>query len=178
MEIFSLYMFPLIAGLVIIKVFRIPLGKFVYIYGLLAAITVVTRMLYYSDFNLLMGLIFPVGGLLVVVILTGALEHKISSANYSSLLVVIGLFPWFMSTAVSIWFLVLAPIFLMFHSLLRQKAAFKSLGVSSMPLKLVKKKLSTDNYNLFVSRASVIYAMPFLVAVILVLSVYALSQAA
>lgn len=166
LELFAVHVFPLVIGLLLVKLAKVPLGKFVVIYALLAAISILIKQYMYGNEFLAVSLISSIGALIVLVILSGFMGTKLSSANYETILLSLGLFSWTLSLSYSICFVVLFGFFIMIHSLVRQKRAFKNLREPYMSLKEAKRKLSPEKYKIFQKEAGVIYAVPMIIAAV------------
>lgn len=167
MEIFSIHLFPMIIGLIIVKLAKIPLMKFIPIYILLSVASILLKQFYYSGEFLWTSVFIAIIGLVVLVAITGFVGNRMSSTNYESILMSLGLFPWLLDTRISIAFIVIFAFVIMIHSLIKQKRAFKEINAQYMSLKEAKQKLSAEKYKTFRSMAGVIYAVPLIIASII-----------
>jgi len=167
LELFALHLFPLIIGLIIVKLVKISLAKFIPIYFSLATVSILLKQFYYSSEYLWVSVITVVAGFVVLVIMSGFVGNKLSSVNYESILLSLGLFPWLLDWRMSVAFIVIFGFVIMVHSLIKQKKAFKKIEAQYMSLKEAKIKLSKEKYETFRKSAGVIYAVPMIIAALI-----------
>lgn len=172
-DFFGLHMIYLIIGLIIIRLIKIPLLHFIPFYVALATINIIVKQLYYPNEFLFQSVIVSAIALAILILVTGFAGSKVSAANYQSLVTALGFFPWLHSWELSITYILLAFFFLIGHSFIRQMLAFKKLDYRYMPLKDAERKMTAEEFTIFKSKASVIYAIPFLLAAIVSAALFA-----
>lgn len=80
----------------------------------------------------------------------------------------VGLVPWYLSVQLSVTILITTIVSIALYSFVKQTRAFKAVGHERyVSINLAKKKMKPEEFEIFMKKANVIYAMPMLVAILL-----------
>lgn len=161
---FIIALAPLVIGLVTARLLPVDLLKFVTVYIILGGVSILLTSFLLPSVNILFPIIGVVAGLVVFLILTALLGNKISATNYASILMAMGLYPWYAGVVPAIAFVLGSFLFLGLHSAIRAKLAFNGTGMRFQNFERARKKMSEDEFKTFSKKASVIFAIPFILA--------------
>lgn len=165
-ELFSAHMSVMILGLLLVKITKLNPQRFVMLYTILGALQIVILKLSFPDFNMVPVILALCFGLLLMIIIAGIKGTSFGSANYESILVGYGLFPYYLGFYTSLIYIILSLLFIAIHSQVSISRAFKKIDKSKIPIKKAREKFSNDEYNELKKYGSIIFAMPMLFAAI------------
>lgn len=167
-EILLLHFGALILSLLLVRIAKLSLGKFSFLYLVMAGVNIVIHELMYPQEFLTGIIISTFAGFLAIIALAGIVGTKVSPMNYSTLLSFIGLSPWYISLELSIT-LILAVLFVSaIYGYVQQYWAFKSLGYRWMPtIAQAESKMKKDDFIVFQKRSNIVFAYPFIIAIVI-----------
>lgn len=163
----ALSLAPLIIAALITVVHPLPLKQFQGVYLGLAGVWIVIHALLIPGVWIGWLALIVLGGEIAHILMVGFAGRKLGPANHSSILLAVGLFPWYIGIAQSIAYALLAVILGAVYSNVQFKHQAKKFDINSNRPDVMKKKLSEEDWLKFKSKASVILAAPFAVAAIL-----------
>lgn len=163
LQVVGLQMPFLVVGLLLVRLVVIPLKQFMGVYLLLVGGNVALTYFLQPEISILWPALAGVASVLLLVALTGALGTKFQAANYETVLVTFGLFPWYLGPGVWFTFITLAGITLAIWTSVAVSRGFKKINHKRIPLKYAKKDLSPEDFTTFARTASVIFAFPVLI---------------
>lgn len=165
-ELVFLHFGALILSLLLVKITKLSLGKFTLLYFVMSALNIVAHELLYPGEFLLGTISSAAAGLIAVVIMSGFSGTRISPANYSTILVFLGLSPWYLNLELVITLVVSTLLISSIYGFVQQFWAFKSLGYNWMPsLKQAENKMKSDDFEKFKIRSNVVFVYPFLISI-------------
>ena len=157
----------LLFALFFIKLVRIDLIKFTALFAILVASKSILSYIAYPDISVLPIVITGLAGLIIILLITGVIGDKFSSDNYESILVGVGLFPWYQDTGLSVLYFFLSLIIITIATEVRIGNAFRSIGSHKMKLRDAKKSLSEKEYDEVKKKGSIIFATPIALSAII-----------
>ena len=167
-EFVFLHFGTLILALLLVKIAKLSLGKFTFLYLVLASINIVVHELLYPQEYIVGTIVSSLAGLLVVILLSGFVGTRISPMNYSTILSFIGLSPWYLNMETSGTLIITTLFVSSIYGYVQQYWAFKSLGYSWMPsLEQAKIKMTSTDYEKFEKKSHIVFVYPFLIAILL-----------
>lgn len=163
---------PLVLAALIIVVRPLPLKQFQGIYLLLGAAWVAIHALLIPEVWIVWIVAILVAGELFHIIMVGWMGNNLGAANHASILVAVGLFPWYIGIVQSIIYVFFCLIIGAIFSQVRFKHYARKYGINSSRPDVVKKELSNEDWVEFQKKASLILAGPFAIAAVLLIWVY------
>lgn len=158
----------LILGLLFIRLVRVDLLKTFGIFALLVGVKVTLSLLAFPDVSIVPILIVAVSAFLAVLLLTGVAGDSFSSDNYGSLLIGLGLFPWYISSGAAIGYVMLSLVLVTILTEFRVAKAFKAIGERKVALRYAKRRLSAEKYSELGENGSAIFAVPIAISAFVV----------
>lgn len=167
-ELFFLHSSIFILTMLLVKIAKLSLGKFTGLYAVMVAVNVVVHEIVYPGEYLVSTIVIGAVGLVFTVILSGLIGTGMNSSNYSSIMAFVGLTPWYLGWKASVLIFVTVILVLAIYLFARQTWAFKSVGHKRyISMEMAKKKMSTEEFELFTQRANSIFAIPMIVGILL-----------
>lgn len=156
----------LILSLLLVKIAKLSLGKFTGLYFVMVALNVLIHELIYPGDYLIFTIIIGLIGFIITLILSGFIGDSMNSSNYSSIMVFVGLSPWYLGVAASVTFSVVTIIVLAVYAFTKQSLAFKKVGHTRyISMDLAKQKMSEQEFEIFLKKSNIIFALPMLLSV-------------
>lgn len=166
-ELFLLHSSIVVLALLLVKITKLPLGKFSALYAVMVAINVVIHQIIHPGEFLISTIVIGVIGFVFTVVLSGLIGSGMNSLNYSSIMVFVGLSPWYLGWKASLLMFVTILV-LAIYLFARQTWAFKSVGHKRyVSMEQAKKKMKAEEFELFLTRANSIFAIPMIVGILL-----------
>lgn len=167
-ELFLLHGSIVVLTLLLVKIAKLSLAKFTGLYVVMVAVNAIIHELVKPSEYLVPIIVAGIAGLLLTVVLAGLVGSAMNSSNYSSLMAFVGLVPWYLSWQFSVTVLVATIIVIALYSFVKQSRAFKSVGHERyVSIDLAKKKMKPEEFDTFMKKANIVYAIPMIVAVLL-----------
>lgn len=126
-------------------------------------------MLVFPGVNLTKILLGFLIGEMVHVLSIGILGNKISPANHAGLLFGFGLFPWWIGSYQSIFYILIFILVLAIGSFFQLKIANKSFGLKTMHPNTALKQLQEKDLKSFRKKAGVVFSDYFFVSTVLIM---------
>lgn len=156
----------LILSLLLIKIAKLSLGKFVGLYFVMVVLNILVHELINPGDYLISTIVIGLIGFIITLILSGFVGGSMNSSNYSSIMVFVGLTPWYLGIAASVTFSVVAIIILAVYAFTKQSLAFKKVGHSRyISMDLAKQKMTEQEFEIFLKKSNIIFALPMLLSV-------------
>lgn len=163
---------PMILAALLVVVRPLPLKQFQGVYLLLGAAWVTIHSLLIPEVSIWVIVSILVAGELFHIVMVGWMGNKLGAANHASILIAVGLFPWYIGIPQSVLYIFLCLIIGAVFSQLRFKHFARKYGVDSSRPDVVQKALSKEDWDEFKKKASLILAGPFAIAALIIVSVY------
>lgn len=154
-------------GLILIRLVRLPLVKYLPIYFILVLLQTIVLYLSKTPYNFWLVPTYGLIGFIIVFIAAALFGKKISFNNYESCLVAIGLFPWYLGMTASLIYAFILLIFLTIQSYVALGRGFKAVGVGRMSMLTARKKLNDKEKEILAEKGSTIFVIPFLISAVL-----------
>ena len=167
-ELFLLHGSIVVLTLLLVKIAKLSLAKFTGLYVVMVAVNAIIHELVKPGEYVVPVIVAGVAGLLLTVVLAGLMGSTMNSSNYSSLMTFVGLVPWYLSVQLTVTILIATIVSIALYSFVKQTRAFKAVGHERyVSINLAKKKMKPEEFEMFMKKANVVYAMPMLVAILL-----------
>ncbi len=158
-----------VVGLLLVAGFRLTLRRFVPLYGALVVVSsLMTATLMPGGSRWVVVLATGVAGFVLVVAAAGLAGKKIASGDYSAMLALFGLFPWYLGFVPGGAVIVMSLLMLAGAGLVARQVAWRKLGHHTMvPGRVMAKSvLSGDDYTKLLAASKVSFALPLAAAVV------------
>lgn len=166
--LFILYTLPpLVLGLLLVRFVALPLRYYQALFLLLGAAWVGLHYVFMPWVGLLIPLLIMGVGELVHLLFVGLYGSKIGAANSASLLMAVGLFPWYWGTTSSVVYIFLAFLAISAVSWVHMRRAGRAYDVLNQKFEVVQKRLSKKDLEGYRTLASTLIALPLLTAALL-----------
>jgi hypothetical protein len=157
-------MICLLIGLIVIRAKSITLRSFQAVYLLLGAANV--ALCYVAGVDILFPIIALAVGLLLTLLATGMFGRSDTSSHYETLLVGVGLFPWYLSWRASLVYIVAAIVFCVYLKLSKNIVAMHSVYYPVSSIWKPSKKLPEDKLAIYREKSFTILTTPVGVAAV------------
>lgn len=161
---------PFILGAVLIQVNPLPIRNFQAVYLLLGAAWLGIHSYFFPHLGMVAPVVILLLGEVFMFVMMGFIGTKLGHANYASLLVASGFFPWHLGLKTSLFYVLTAFLVATITAWVKFRWAAKSFDVKGNKTEVFKKKLSSEDYEAFTRRASVIFALPLALAAFIVVA--------
>lgn len=174
-ENFALHFSLLIFALLFIKIAKLHLNKYVFVYAIFGSVDIIIHHMLYPMVFTIDIIISLIIGILFMLLLAGIFGNKLNHSNYSSILAYVGLSPWYLGIRFAFFYLLGTLITLFVWTSIQQFLAFKKLGYQRMGLSEAKAKLDKDEYAIIVAKTNLLFVYPFIIVSCLSVLFYSLA---
>jgi hypothetical protein len=159
-ETVAVNMVALILGLLIVRIAPISLKSFQAVYLLLGAANIGLHHFYRPDISLIALSIPLAAGIAIVMIIAGVIGKMRSSVHYETILVSVGLFPWYLGLIPSAIYILVSIILMAIIVYFSRLWASHSIHSKMMKNSSLKASRSKEDYEIFVKKSTVILTSP------------------
>lgn len=147
-------------GLLIVRFAPVKLRTFQGVYLLLGATSLGLHYYLLDNPNLFGILISLASGIVATILFAGFGGTKVAPIDYQTVLVGVGLFPWYLGIKISMIYVASALVISLLWTIANILIAFRSVKINPMPIKRAKLVLSAENFEKFKKKASPVLTHP------------------
>lgn len=151
---------PLFFAALVVRFLALPLRTFQAVYLIAGAAWILLHYTFLPSVPILWPIIILIVGEVFQLLMIGLLGNKLGPNNYASLLLLVGLFPWYLGVAVSGSYVALFFLFTAVLSTVRYKLAVKRTGLELKNPAAAARQLKGEELDKFQKGASVIFSLP------------------
>lgn len=164
----------LILGLLIIRVFPIKLKSFQAVYLMLGAANLGVHYFFIGNVSILWPIGSLIAGIILLFLATGKFGKLKTSAHYETLLVGVGLFPWYLGWIESIVYVIASVAIIVFIHFDKQRRASKKYYIKKEDFGKVEEILKPKDLPKFNKIINEIYTTPVGLAGVISIVIYSL----
>lgn len=151
---------PMILAALLIRLLPMPIRNFQAAYLILGAAWIGIHSYFFPQIGILPPIIILVMGEVFLFLAMGILGTRLGNANYGSILIAVGFFPWYLGVGTSLIYVLGVLLVASLVAWTKFKLATKKYGIGNSRVEVVKQRLSEEAFADFSRKASVIFSLP------------------
>lgn len=161
---------PLIFGAVLTRVYPLAIRNFQAIYLILGAAWLGIHSYFFPHLGIVAPVVILILGEVFLFFMMGMIGTGLGNANYASLLIGAGFFPWHLGLKTSLLYVMAALLISALLAWVKFKWAARAMQVKGTRVDVLKKKMSEEDFTEFTRKASVIFSLPLALAAFVVIA--------
>lgn len=162
---------PLLLAATLVRVNPLPIRTFQAVYLLFGAAWIGIHTYFFEYYGVIAPILCLLIGEVILFLAMGLIGTKLGAANYASILIGVGLFPWHVGLIPSTIYVMTALLVSSLVAWFKFKVAARGYSIrGNMRVDAIRGALSEEDFEKFANRASAIFSLPIAFSAFVVLA--------